>query len=148
MGAPGQKGSCDLGDLARPGARVKSRAKYLMKNRSLDVLLENPDALVAYRSYRKLTNIAQRLCVVENRKPSGMDSAIWYDFIKGLRAEQDRLRAELEPYEIGGMRVGTRPSGGVWGDTTDATIAQIKGEITSLQRTIDKVIAEQGLRDA
>jgi hypothetical protein len=77
-----------------------------------------------------------------------MDSAIWYDFIKGLRAEQDRLRTELEPYETGGMRVGTRPYGGVWGDTTDATIAQIKGEIASLQRTIDKVIAEQGLHDA
>jgi hypothetical protein len=24
-----------------------------------------------------------------------MDRAIWYDFVKGLRAEQDRLRAEL-----------------------------------------------------
>jgi hypothetical protein len=46
-----------------------------------------------------------------------------------------------------GMRIATRPYGGVWGDTTDATIAQIKGEIASLQRTIDNVIAEQGLRD-
>jgi hypothetical protein len=76
-----------------------------------------------------------------------MDSAIWYDFIKGLRAEKDRLRAELEPYETGKMRVGTRPRGGVWGDTTDATIAQIKGEIASLRRTIDRVITEQKLND-
>lgn len=76
-----------------------------------------------------------------------MDRTIWYDFIKGLRAEQDRLRAELEPYETGGRRERTRPYGGEWGDTTDATIAQIKGEIASLQRTIDNVIAEQGLRD-
>jgi hypothetical protein len=76
-----------------------------------------------------------------------MDRAIWYDFIKGLRAEQDRLRAELEPYETGGWRVGTRPYGGVWGDTTDTTIAQIKDEIASLQRTIDNVIVEQRLRD-
>jgi hypothetical protein len=76
------------------------------------------------------------------------DPATWYAFIKSLRAEQDELRAELEPYEMGGMRVGEKPPGGAWRDTTAERIAQIKGEIASLQRTIDNVIAEQGLRDA
>jgi hypothetical protein len=76
-----------------------------------------------------------------------MDSAIWYDFIKALRTDQDRLRAELEPYLSGGMRVGTRPYGGEWGDTTDATIASIRAEIASLQRTIDNVIKERGLKE-
>jgi hypothetical protein len=76
------------------------------------------------------------------------DKATWYAFLKSLRAEQDELRTELERYEAGGMRVGTRPYGGEWRDTTDETIASIKGEIASLQRTIDNVIAEQGLSDA
>jgi hypothetical protein len=77
-----------------------------------------------------------------------MDSATWYAFLKRLRADQGRLCAELEPYEAGSMRVGTRPYGGEWRDTTDETIASIKREIASLQRTIDNVIAEQGLSDA
>jgi hypothetical protein len=77
-----------------------------------------------------------------------MDSAIWYNFIKRLRAEQDKLRTELEPYESGGMRVGTRPYGGEWRDTTDETIRTMKGEIASLQKTIDSVIVDQGLHDA
>lgn len=76
-----------------------------------------------------------------------MDRTIWYEFVKSLRADQDRLRAELEPYETGKMRVRTRPPGGVWGDTTEATITQIKGEIASLQRTIDRVTAEQNLQN-
>jgi hypothetical protein len=77
-----------------------------------------------------------------------MDSATWYDFIKNLRAKQDGLRAELEPYESGTMHVGTRPYGGEWRDTTEETIASIKGEIASLERVIRSVITEQGLRDA
>jgi hypothetical protein len=92
---------------------------------------------------------ANNVCMPNGRmERSSMDRAIWYDFITGLRAEQDGLRAELEPYETGKMRVQTRPLGGVWGDTTDATIVQIKDEIASLQRTIGRVIAEQKLYDA
>jgi hypothetical protein len=76
------------------------------------------------------------------------DSATWYAFIKSLRADQDRLRAELEPYESGRSQVRTRPYGGEWRDITAETIATMKGEIASLQRTIDNVITEQGLSDA
>jgi len=77
-----------------------------------------------------------------------MDSAIWYDFIKGLRAEQDKLHAELDPYLTEGVRVRRVLGNGSMQDFTDERIAAIKGEIASLQRTIDNVIAEQGLRNA
>ncbi len=77
-----------------------------------------------------------------------MDRPDWIGFIKGLRAEQERLRAELRPYEDGTMRVGRRPPGGIWEDFTEERIATINGEIGSLQRTIDRVIAEQGLHNA
>jgi hypothetical protein len=46
------------------------------------------------------------------------------------------------------MRVGKGPSGTPLLDCTDDTIASIEAEIASLQRTIDQVIAEQGLRNA
>ena len=77
-----------------------------------------------------------------------MDSAVWYAFIKRLWAEQEKLRTELEPYLTKSMRVGIGPPGGPMQDCTDERIATIKGEIASLQRTIDNVIAEQGLRNA
>jgi len=77
-----------------------------------------------------------------------VDTDTWYAFIKNLRARQDELRAELEPYESGTMQVGTRPYGGEWRDTTAETINTIKGEIASIERTIQNVIAEQGLHDA
>jgi hypothetical protein len=77
-----------------------------------------------------------------------MDSSTWYDFIKALRAEQDKLRAELEPYENGTLLIGKGRPGSPLGDCTDETIATIKGEIASLQRTIDRVISEQGLHGA
>ncbi len=77
-----------------------------------------------------------------------MDRPDWIGFVKALRAEQDRLRAELGPYEDGTMRVGRRSPGGIWEDFTEERIATINGEVASLQRTIDRVIAEQGLRDA
>jgi hypothetical protein len=73
------------------------------------------------------------------------DRETWYAFIKALRAEQDELHEDLDRYETGGMRVGTRPYGGEWRDITNATTASIKKEIASLQRTIDHVIAEQGV---
>jgi hypothetical protein len=76
-----------------------------------------------------------------------MNSSIWYDFIKNLRKEQDALRAELEPYESGTMRIARGPMGGPMQDFTAERISAIKGEIASLQRTIDHVIAEQGLQD-
>ncbi len=77
-----------------------------------------------------------------------MDIEIWYAFIKNLRARQDKLRAELDPYESRGWRVGKGPAGGPMQDCTDETIATIKGEIASIQRTINHVVAEQGLHDA
>jgi hypothetical protein len=43
------------------------------------------------------------------------------------------------------MRVGTRPYGGEWRDITAETISTIKGEIASLERTIQGVVAEQDL---
>jgi hypothetical protein len=76
-----------------------------------------------------------------------MDIGIWYAFIKNLRTRQDKLRAEREPYVSGTMRIGKGPAGGPMHDCTDETIATINGEIASLQRTIDYVIAEQGLCD-
>lgn len=76
------------------------------------------------------------------------DYATWYAFIKSLRADQDQLRAELEPYKSGKMRVGKAPLGVPMQDCTQERIAEIEEEIASIQRTIDAVIAEQGLRDA
>lgn len=77
-----------------------------------------------------------------------MDNGSWYVFVNHMRQEQTRLRAELKPFETQTMYLGTRPRGGVWRDITAKTITSIKGEIATLQRTIDGVIAEQGLADA
>ena len=74
-----------------------------------------------------------------------MDSKLWYDFVKRLRVEQDKLRAELKPY-IDGTIQAADSTGYITRD--HKTIAAIEREIASLQRTIDNVIAEQGLRDA
>ncbi|HEV2302566.1 MAG TPA: hypothetical protein VGR91_13440 [Stellaceae bacterium] len=70
---------------------------------------------------------------------------MWCDFIKALRREQDKLRAELQPYLAGSIQVldGTSHLG-----RDDKTITAIKQEIASLQKTIDRVISKQGLQDA
>jgi hypothetical protein len=62
-----------------------------------------------------------------------MDSSIWYAFIKGLRADQDKLLAELVPYESATMHVSRGQLGGPMQDFTAERIATIKGEIASLQ---------------
>jgi predicted transcriptional regulator len=69
----------------------------------------------------------------------------WDAFVKELRSRQQKLREELRPYEDGTMRVWRGPRGATPTDITDERISTIKGEIASLQRTIDQVIAEQGL---
>jgi hypothetical protein len=71
------------------------------------------------------------------------DPTIWAEFIKSLRAEQDELRAYLASFENGAQKVSR---GGV--DRTPDEVATVKREIASLQETINRVITEQGLRDA
>src|SRR5580700_7998872 len=44
------------------------------------------------------------ICLPESTGGVSMDRPDWIGFIKGLRAEQERLRAELRPYEDGTMR--------------------------------------------
>jgi hypothetical protein len=69
-------------------------------------------------------------------------------FIRELRDRQNNLREELRPYEKGTMRIARGPAGGPMQDITDQRIMTIRGEIASLQRVIDHVIAEQGISDA
>lgn len=71
------------------------------------------------------------------------NQTIWRDFIQHLRVEQDELRRYLAPFEAGSMHVGQARA-----DTTDQEMATVRREIASLQVTIDRVIAEQGLDDA
>jgi hypothetical protein len=74
-----------------------------------------------------------------------MNSQVWRDFIKALRREQDKLRAELKPYSDGTVQA-PDATGRFAKDTK--TIAVIEREIASLQTTIDRVVAEQRLTDA
>jgi hypothetical protein len=75
---------------------------------------------------------------VEVMKPGSFDSCV-----RGLRADQQRLREELRGYEAGTMHVGVRPFGGNWTDITERRIAAIKGEIDSLESTIEFVTTQQ-----
>ncbi len=70
---------------------------------------------------------------------------MWYAFVKALRREQDKLRDELQPYLAGTMQA--PDATGRYGKD-EKTIAVIEREIASLQKTIDRVISEQGLQDA
>jgi hypothetical protein len=69
-------------------------------------------------------------------------------FLEHLRAEQDRFLSELKAYNSGKMRIGTRPPGGTWRDITDHHVASIRGDIASLERTIQSVIAQQEMERA
>jgi hypothetical protein len=71
------------------------------------------------------------------------DKTVWLDFIQGLRARQDELREYLARFEGSTMHTGR---GGV--DTTAQEMDSLRREIVSLQETIDRVIAEQGLSGA
>jgi hypothetical protein len=72
----------------------------------------------------------------------------WIEFVQALRARQDELRAEARPFEDGKISVGQPlPDWHRDVDMTKAHIAAIKGEIASLGKTIQGVIAEQGLND-
>lgn len=72
----------------------------------------------------------------------------WGEFVQALRARQDELRAEARPFEEGKIFVGQPLPDGLHVDMTKAHIKAIKGEIASLEKTIQKVIAEQGLGNA
>ena len=68
------------------------------------------------------------------------DRVTWTAFINGLRTLQEQLREYLAPFEAGSASVGR---GGR--DYTADEIATVRREIASLQKTIDRVIAEKGL---
>ena len=72
----------------------------------------------------------------------------WMEFVQALRTRQDELRAEALPFEEGKIFIGQPLPAGQRVDMTNAHIAAIKGEVESLEKTIQKVIAEQGLGDA
>jgi hypothetical protein len=71
----------------------------------------------------------------------------WTEFVQALRARQDELRAEARPFEEGKLFVGLPLPNWQRADMTKAHIAAIKGEIASLEKTIQRVVAEQGLGD-
>jgi hypothetical protein len=74
---------------------------------------------------------------------------LWIEFVRSLRSRQDALRAEARPFEEGKIFVGIPVPG--WhrdADITKSHIAAIYGEIASLEKTLQRVIAEQGLGDA
>jgi len=48
-----------------------------------------------------------------------MESGPFDTYVRGLRADQQRLRKELRRYECGAIHVGTRPFGGNWRDITE-----------------------------
>ena len=48
-----------------------------------------------------------------------MESGPFDTYVRGLRADQQRLRKELRRYESGATHVGTRPFGGNWRDITE-----------------------------
>jgi hypothetical protein len=64
-------------------------------------------------------------------------------FLGHLRAAQGKFLTELKAYNSGKMRIGTRTVGGIWRDITEQHVASIRGEIASLERTIQSVIAQQ-----
>ena len=72
----------------------------------------------------------------------------WIEFVRALRARQDDLRAEARAFEEGRISVGWPLPGPlrVDVDMTRAHISAIKGEIASLEKTAQRVIAEQSLR--
>jgi hypothetical protein len=72
----------------------------------------------------------------------------WTEFVQALRARQDELRAEALPFEEGKIFIGQPLPAGQHVDMTMAHIGAIKGEIASLEKTIQKVIAEQDLGNA
>jgi len=59
-------------------------------------------------------------------------------YLRHLRAQQDRLRAEREPYVSGRRTV----RDGQGRDITAEVIAQMTAEIDSLERTAQSLIAE------
>ena len=71
----------------------------------------------------------------------------WIEFVQALRTRQDELRAEALPFEEGKIFIGQPLPGWQQADMTKAHIAAIKGEVESLEKTIQKVIAEQSLGD-
>jgi hypothetical protein len=78
-----------------------------------------------------------------------MRQDLFGDFVKGLRAEQDRLRGEIASYHPGPMRLFRRAGiGQPLEDITAQRIAEINGEIVSLEKTIRFVIAQREGRDA
>jgi len=66
-------------------------------------------------------------------------------FMQHLLAEQNRLLNELKAYNSGKMRLGTRALGQTWRDITDQHLATVRGELASLERTIQSVIAQQDM---
>jgi len=69
----------------------------------------------------------------------------WLDYVKALRQRQADLRAEARPFEAGDIMIGRPLPGYQHEDLTAAHIAAIHGEIASIEKTIKRVIAEQGL---
>ena len=69
-------------------------------------------------------------------------------FLKSLRADQDRLRDEMQPYESGGYRLLRRSPTGELQDITDQRIAQIRREIDSIESAIKFAILQQEMRRA
>jgi hypothetical protein len=75
-----------------------------------------------------------------------MRQDLFGDFVKGLRAEQDRLRSEISSYHPGPMRVFR--CAGIGEDITAQRIAEINSEIVSIEKTIRFVTAQHEGRDA
>lgn len=69
----------------------------------------------------------------------------WLDYVKTLRQRQADLRAEVRPFEAGDIRIGRPLPGYQHEDLTATHIAAIHGEIASIEKTIQHVIATEGL---
>ena len=64
------------------------------------------------------------------------------DHIERVRIEIRRVREMLEPLEAGRLRTGERKPGGLWRDTTEASIAALKRTVKTLESIRDQYDAK------
>ena len=67
--------------------------------------------------------------------------------LRSYRAEVARLRQQLEPLELGLMRIGERRPKGRWKDITEKQIGYLQNGIAEYERSVVDLLREiEGLR--
>lgn len=72
------------------------------------------------------------------------DRQEWIDWVKAKRQQQAKLRAEALALKQSGLSIG-RPSPAGRQDLTARELQSLEGQIESIEKVIQQVIAEQGL---